>query len=247
VALDFNHGTLKQRSAVPTAEMLDGAAAVLEAREPRRNYLGASRLGDACARKLQYEFLGVPQERQLDAKTHLVFSAGHSAEAAVALLLKGAGFDLRTHKASGAQFGFSVANERIRGHIDGVICDGPTAFGPYPYLWENKAVANKYWQAIVKKGVAVERPVYAGQVATYQAYMDLTEHPALFSIVNRDTGEIAFERLPFDAKLAQACSDRGVAVLQACDAGETLPRAYARSDFFECRFCPFHDRCWEGA
>lgn len=241
--LDFNHGAMKQRSGVPTVDMLNQAAA-RHASKPR-DYLGGSRLGEECARKLQYEFEGRPQ-RPLDAKTHIIFSFGHYGEDVIADLLKGAGFDLRTHKVNGGQFGFETAGGRIRGHIDGVICDGPAEFGPYPYLWENKWVGGKYWQNIVKNGVAKERPVYAGQVATYQAYMDLTENPALFSFGNRDTGEIAFERVPFNAKLAQACTDRGVQVIQATEAGERLPRPYASSDFFKCRFCDFREECWNG-
>lgn len=159
--------------------------------------------------------------------------------------MRAASLDLCTHGQDGKQFGFSVADGRIRGHIDGVVCGGPEDLGPYPYLWESKWVGAKYWSAIVKKGVAVERPVYAGQVAIYQAYMQLTDNPALFSIGNRDTGEIAFERIPFDARRAQEASDRGVRVITATQAGETIPRAYANADYFECRMCDFARRCWQ--
>lgn len=237
--LDFNHGALNGNP-VPSGEMLDGAAAALMSAP--RAYLGGSRLGEECARKLQYEFRGA-QRKPIPAKTHNIFAIGHASEDAVAQLLAKI-FDLRTHRRDGKQFGFSVANNRIAGHIDGVICGGPPELGPYPYLWEAKAVAHKYWMAIKRNGVAKERPVYAGQVATYQAYMDLTDNPALFSVCNRDTGEVHFERLPFDAKLAQECSDRGVSVLQAEEAGELLPRPYPGSDFFKCRFCDFNEECW---
>lgn len=235
--LDFNR-TPKPKN-VPTSEQLDEAARAL-ASAPRQ-YLGGSRLGEECARKLQYEYLG--GSLTMTAKLHNIFAAGHASEAAVAELLKQI-FDLRTEKANGRQFGFETAQGRIKGHIDGVICGGPEAFGPYPYLWEAKAVGGKYFTALVKNGVRAERPVYAGQIATYQAYMELTDNPALFSVANRDTGEIHFERVPFDPKLAQECTDRGVQVLQAVDAGETLPRAYASSDFFKCKFCDFHAQCW---
>lgn len=240
--LDFNHGALKKRSGVPSVDLLNEGAARLASKP--RDYLGGSRLGEECARKLQYEFEGATPSRSLDAKTHVIFGLGHAGEDLVAELLKAAGLDLRTHDKEGKQFGFATAQGRIRGHIDGVVCGGPAELGPYPYLWENKWVAAKYWQAIVKNGVRTERPVYAGQVATYQAYLDLTAHPALFSFGNRDTGEIAFERVPFDAKLAQECTDRGVQVIQASEAGERLPRPYASADFYKCRFCDFNAECW---
>jgi hypothetical protein len=50
--------------------------------------------------------------------------------------------------------------------------------------------------------------------------------------------------VPFDADLAQRMSDRGVRILQATDAGELLPRIAQNRDFFECRFCPWAERCW---
>lgn len=237
---DFNHGALKQRSGVPTPEMLDHGAAKLASKP--RSYLGGSRLGEECARKLQYEYEGAAG-KPLPYKTHIIFAMGHSGEDAVAELLRAAGLDLRTHK-DGRQFGFSTAGGRIKGHIDGVICGGPAELGPFPFLWENKWVGAKYWNALVKHGVAKERPVYAGQVATYQAYMELTDNPALFSFGNRDTGEIAFERLPFNARLAQECTDRGVQVITATEAGERLPRPYPDADFFRCKFCDYREGCW---
>lgn len=239
--LDFNHGAIKQRSGVPTIEQLDAAAASVQSAP--RAYLGGSRLGEECARKLQYEYEGALRP-PIGARTQLIFDAGHAGEDSVARLLKKI-FDLRTHKPSGGQFGFSTAGDRIKGHIDGVICGGPPEFGPYPYLWEHKEVGAKYWTAIARNGVRAERPVYAGQIATYQAYLDLTANPALFSFGNRDTREIGFERVPFDAKLAQECTDRGVQVLTASAAGERLPRPYASSDFFKCKFCDFREACWK--
>lgn len=239
--LDFNHGATKQRAGVPTLEMLDLAASGVQ--DKPRTYLGGSRLGEECARKLQYEYEGAARPA-IGARTQLIFDAGHAGEASVARLLKQV-FDLRTNKASGAQFGFETAGGRIRGHIDGVICGGPAELGPYPYLWEHKEVGAKYWTAIERNGVRAERPVYAGQIATYQAYLDLTANPALFTFGNRDTREIGFERVPFDARLAQECTDRGVQVLTASEAGERLPRPYASADFYKCKFCDFRGECWQ--
>lgn len=240
--LDFNHGGTKPRAGVPTADHLNAAAVAMTS--AKRDYLGGSRLGEECARQLQYEFEGA-NGKPFPAKTQMIFALGHAGEDAVAGLLRHAGFDLRTHK-NGKQFGFETAGGRIRGHIDGVVCGGPEEFGPYPYLWENKWVNHKGWIAINKNGVTKERPVYAGQVATYQAYMDLTENPALFSFGNRDTGEVSFERVPFNAKLAQDCTDRGVQVILATQAGERLPRPYPDADFFKCKFCDYRKECWDG-
>ncbi|WP_330448318.1 hypothetical protein FLP41_14360 [Paracoccus marcusii] len=88
----------------------------------------------------------------------------------------------------------------------------------YSALWENKALGAASWKDVVKRGVSLARPVYAAQIALYQAYMDLPA-PALFTALNRDTMELHAELVPFDAHLAQEMSDRAVAVVRASEAG----------------------------
>jgi hypothetical protein len=112
-----------------------------------------------------------------------------------------------------------------------------------PALWEHKALKHKSWQDTVKRGVTVSKPVYAGQVAIYQAYMGLP-NPALFTALNKDTCELHHELLPFDGALAQHLSDRAVTILRATDARELLPRHTANRDHFECRMCAWQERCW---
>ena len=118
-----------------------------------------------------------------------------------------------------------------------------------PALWECKTMNAKNWRACVKDGVSVSKPVYAAQIAIYQAYMEpsvpgISAAPALFTAINKDTAELHHELVPFDADLAQRMSDRAVRILQATDAGELLPRIAASRDFFECRFCDYAERCW---
>lgn len=238
--IDFNHGTTR-KEAFDWQAAIDAGIVAENAKQERRQYLGGSRLGEACARALQYEYLGTPKDKSFTGRTYRIFEAGHRMEDAAIGWIRAAGFDLRTEK-GGKQFGFEVADGRIRGHIDGVVCGGPA--GPFPYLFEHKALGDKSWKDVVKKGVAVSKPVYAAQVAMYQAYMDLTEHPALFMATNRDSLEVYVERIPYNARLAQETSDKGVAILRACDDGETMPRAYMEPESFGCRFCDYRERCW---
>jgi hypothetical protein len=98
--------------------------------------------------------------------------------------------------------------------------------------------------------VAAAKPIYAAQIAIYQAYMDaaipgVADNPALFTAINKDTAELHHELVPFNAELAQRMSDRAVRILRASDAGELLPRIALASDHFECRFCPWAKRCWD--
>lgn len=210
-----------------------------------RHYLGASRLGAACERALQYEYAHAPVDpgRDTEGRMLRIFERGHVIEDCMVGWLRAAGFDLCPRKANGEQFGFEAADGRLQGHVDGVIVAAPEGF-QYPALWENKCLGAKSFRELEKNRLAVAKPVYAAQVALYQAYLDLHEHPALFTAVNADTMEIYAELVPFDAALAQRMSDRAVKVITATEAGELLPRAFADSTHFECRMCAWQDRCW---
>ena len=181
--------------------------------------------------------------RDFSGRVLRIFEVGHVLEDLAIRWFRLIGFDLYTRKAHGGQFGFSVADGRLQGHIDGVIVGGPEGFA-YPALWECKCLGNKSWSDLDKKGLTLSKPVYAAQVAIYQAYLELHEHPAIFTAINADTMEIYTELVPFDAALAQRMSDRAVKVITATEAGELLPRAFNDPTHFECRMCAYANRCW---
>ena len=60
---------------------------------------------------------------------------------------------------------------------------------------------------------AGEEPSRRGQAdlrgagCVYRAYLELHEHPAIFTAINADTMEIYTELVPFDAALAQRMSE----------------------------------------
>lgn len=219
-------------------------AAIDRTPESRRAYLGASAIGEPCARRLQYQYQGAQQDdgAGFTARTRRIFHRGHQGEEWVAKWIRGAGFELRTEK-HGAQFGFEDCDGRFSGHIDGVIIAGPDGF-KLPALWENKVLGSKGWASLAKHGLAKAYPGYAAQVAIYQAYMQLAENRAIFTALNADTMEIHVEFVKFDAGLAQANTDKAARILAACDHGETLPRVTDDPDGFSCKFCPYKGVCW---
>ena len=155
-----------------------------------------------------------------------------------------------TRTKDGGQIGFSVAGGRVRGHVDGVVFGAPSLPAlQVPALWECKTMNAKSWRETVAKGVVLAKPIYAVQIALYQAYLEpvvpgISEHPALFTAINKDTAELHHELVPFDAARAQAASDRAVRILRATDAHELLPRVAREPAHNECRFCSWSERCW---
>ena len=255
--LDYNH---KPKVHEQVTALIDAALVAARAGQQRRTYLGGSRLGASCERALQYEYAqaSVDEGQDFDGRRLRIFEVGHSFEALAIRWLRLAGFELLTAQPDGEQFGFSVADGRIQGHGDGIVVSGPPELGwRYPMLLEIKSMADRQFKECVKKGVTRAKPVYAAQMAVYQAYLHdalrpthpeiapgLADNPALYVAINKDTQALWFELVPFDGSLAQRMSDRGARVVQATDAHELLPRGFAQSTHVECRICSYAQRCW---
>ena len=243
--LDFNHREKPPAFVDEVNALIDQALVADNATRPQRDYLGGSRLGESCSRRLQYEYLKAPKDAgaEFSGQSLRIFALGHVLEDLAIEWLRKAGFDLRVRNRHAEQFGFSAAGGRVQGHADGVVVTAPNGMA-VPALWECKSANAKNWRDMVKRGVRVAKPIYAAQIALYQAYLGLTEAPALFTAINKDTCEIWHELVPFDGALAQTASDKAVQILRACDAGELLPRHTADPEHFECRFCAWKERCW---
>jgi hypothetical protein len=251
VSIDLNHhsGFVYGRAPAspPIGErinaLVDAALMAERAVVPARDYLGASRIGEPCARRLCYELMQVSVDDGADFSGQMlrIFEAGHRFEEMTIRWLRLAGFDLRTHKRNGEQFGFSAAEGRFRGHIDGVIVGGPDIYIEFPILFEHKAIRSSSWQDVVKQGVKASKPIYWAQVQIYMAYLAI-EH-TLFVALDKDTQAVRYELVPFDPAAAQALSDKAVAVIRAVEARELLPRISDNPDFFICTFCPYRVRC----
>jgi hypothetical protein len=254
VLLDLNHGSglVYGRDDLPVADitarinaLVDAALVARHCRQRPRDYLGGSRIGEACARKLVYEVTHAPKDldRDFDGGILRVFDAGHQFEALTIRWLREAGFDLRDRAADGGQFGFAAAGGRLRGHADGVIVAGPDVGLHWPALWEHKALGQKSWTDLVKRGLRLSKPIYFAQVQLYMAYLQL--EVALLTALNRDTLALHHEAVPFEPAEAQRLSDHAVDILRAAEAGELPPRIAQAADFHLCRLCPYATHCWE--
>ncbi len=239
------HARVAGTTAARVNALVDAALVARNRRQRPRDYLGGSRVGEPCARRLAYEVAHAPKDhgRDFDGGILRVFDAGHHLEALSVRWLREAGFDLRDRGSDGEQFGFAAAGGRLRGHADGVIVAGPEVGLRWPALWEHKALGQKSWSDLVKRGLRSSKPVYFAQVQLYMAYLELDT--ALVTALNRGTLALHHEAVPFEPAEAQRLSDRAVDVLRAIEAGELPPRVADGSDSHHCRFCPYAIRCRE--
>ncbi len=77
----------------------------VRAQQPARDYLGASRLGAACERALQFEYAKAPVDHGRDTEGRMlrIFERGHVMEDCMVAWLRDAGFDLRSYWLSQAK------------------------------------------------------------------------------------------------------------------------------------------------
>ena len=252
--IDLNSGSgfiYGARSAVCDAgvrinALIDAALETEHRSKPARDYLGGSRIGEPCARRLAYEVTLTPVDdgKEFDGRLLRIFDAGHQFEDLTIRWLQTAGFDLRIRGRDGRQYGFSVAGGRLRGHIDGVVVAGPDVGIVWPALFEHKALKQSAWTDLVKRGLRQSKPIYFAQCQLYMAYMQL--EVALFTAMNKDTQELYHEVVLFDPAEAQRLSDKAVDILRAIENEELPPRIASNADFYLCRMCPYAGRCWEG-
>lgn len=224
--------------------LIDAKMLEKQANQKPRSYLGGSRLGVECERALQFEFFNTPKDegKGFSARILRIFQRGHWAEDYVTGIIKEAGFDLRTEKPNGDQYGFSVLQGKIQGHVDGVFAGGPDAI-KYPALWECKCVQEKDWKACARDGVKKKYPVYWSQMQVYMAYMQLDENPAIFTAINPNNMEIYWESVLFDGAAAQRLSDKGLRIVRSCEEGVLLPKVSNDPSYYICKWCSWGERC----
>ena len=228
-------------------EILDAKIIEHHKRQKKRDYLGVSVIGDDCLRKVQLQYEG--KEAEFPASTLRTFDIGHRLEDLVAEWLCVSGFDLKTKDKNGEQFGFSVADGRIKGHIDGIIVGFPEELASAAKvsdatsrcLWECKTLNNKSWQETAKKGLMLTKPIYFAQIQLYMAYLQLEQ--CLFTALNKDSSELYFELVAFDSEAAQRYSDRAVQIIKASENNEQMPCISSDPSFFKCKICGFRNEC----
>lgn len=224
------------------APIVDEAVRSERSKQKPREYLGASRWGESCERKLGYEFHRAIPDKGFSGQAFRIFDTGHDVEERVIEYLELAGFKIMTRGESGGQIGFFAADGKLGGHCDGIIISGPVDL-PYPLVFECKSLNNKSWTDTKNKGVKVSKPVYYSQIQTYCAYFDVSGG-GLFVALNKDNSELYYEHVPFDPATAQADSDKALRVIKSSTPAE-LARLTTDPTDFRCKFCDFHRTCWD--
>ena len=196
--------------------------------EAKREYLGASAIGETCKRKSWYDFRWYVKS-QYDGRLLRLFRTGHLQESRVYEELHAIGLTV-----DGEQDGFKLFGGHFRGHCDGVI-DGDM-------LLEIKTHSQKNFLDLEAKGVQASKITHYKQMQAYMGALNLSK--GLYFAVNKNTDEIYTEIVLFNEAVY-----RGILrdAKQIIFSDEPLPRISENPAYYECKWCPFREICHLGA
>lgn len=215
--------------------------------QPRegRDYLGASLIGNECARQVYYQYNGYEQE-PFNADTLMNFEDGHRTEDLTAERLRLVdGIELITHKEDGNQLGFSALGGKFKGHYDGVIT-GLLQAPKAKHIWECKCSGEKKFNEFkrVKKNYGEKNALrnwnknYYAQAQLYMHFEQIDRHYLTVAYAGGRKYESC--RTEYAPEVAAKYIDRADKIIQAT---EPPPRISEKSDFFICRWCDFKETC----
>lgn len=230
----------------PTLAALNAVVEAEHAKQPRRNYLGASILGGECPRALWYDYTGAPRE-PFGWATINRFNDGHRSEDVMANMLRMVpGIELETiNPETGGQFGFELFGGKIKGHCDGKIkglLQAPTT----KHIWEHKCVSEKsLGQFRLEKSRFGEKAalknwnkVYFVQAQVYMHQFKLDRH--YLTVSSPGCRDYDSCRTEYDPTVASFFLDRAYDIVMS---KTPPPKINQKPDFFVCKMCSFAKVC----
>lgn len=231
----------------PTLAALDVLHGQASGSDAPRRYLGASQIGDPCARKLWYGFRWA-MPRTFPASSYRAIQDGHRGEAVmIDWLRRLPGIDLWTTDpdAPDHQIGFTAVAGHFRGHVDGVI-SGLYQAPKTPHVWEmkvcNETKFNKLVKLIAQHGEKAALlhwdEIYYAQAQIYMQQLELTRH--YLTVATPGNRKLVSCRTDYRATDAKALLKKAEHVITA----ERPPiKLSDNPSWYVCKWCNYHAIC----
>lgn len=229
----------------PTLRELERAVEREQRDEERRQYLGASMIGDPCARKIWYEYNNYPRD-EISHIGLMAAQSGYFAEEITAKRLQSIeGIELITHNRHNKQIGFSAFDGKFKGHVDGLIT-GLLQAPKRQHIWEHKDKDHKKFNEFKntkekfgeKNALENWNIIYFAQAQIYMHFLQCDRHYMTVSYAGGRKYESC--RTEYQPEKAAQYIERAEKILNAT---QEPPRISDKRDFFMCRWCQFKDIC----
>lgn len=206
--------------------------------ESRRDYVGASQVGDDCLRRAQLQY---KQGSVVEGRMARIFDSGHHLEEAIIKWMVSSGFEI-----SDRQLSFELLDGKFKGHCDGIITKAPKEFEiDKPCILEIKTANSTRFKSFKRYGVVLTSRQYAIQASLYQYGMtkenlDLINNEVFFLFYNKDTSELHYEKLAFNYDLALEGIENAKKIIESTELFEKISE---NRSHFKCMTCSFRDFC----
>lgn len=226
----------------PILHAIDIEMEAQNARHLPRRYLGASAIGDPCARKLWYGFRWT-SKREIEASGLRKINDGFAGEDIMIKRLRSVpDLELVTEDVDG-QINVTDFGSHFQGNLDGVIKHA--SLGPDWCVWENKVVNDKKFDKLKKlvledEATALSKwdEVYYAQAQVYMGKLGMSRHYLTCSTPGcRDTTSVVTE---FHQKDYDDLLDKAEQIIFS----ESPPvRMSSDPGWFACKWCDHHATC----
>lgn len=209
--------------------------------------ISPSTLGKECERALWYTFRWVSPPVEFSGQMLRLFETGHIQETRLIEDLRRIGctvveFEDEPGKdGEPKQIGVSFADGHGYGFLDFEVIGIPEAPKTI-HVGEAKSHNDKSFKATVQKGVRKHKPEHFAQTQFYMHLRNRTR--GLYIFVNKDTDEVASERLEYDFALCVGLDRKALRIVHS---PMPLPKISDDPDFHVCRFCDHVEHCHHGA
>jgi hypothetical protein len=211
-----------------------------------RSHLGASEIGERCARKLWYVFRWMHREQFFgdDRKMLRLFNRGHQTEDRFATWIRGIGCDLATYDHNDEQFHIDGAQKHFGGSLDGKMKLPKSYDLPIEFLTEFKTHNERNFKKLIKSGVVATKPMHVQQMNTYGAHEMYNFDYAIYFALNKNDDDLYVEVVALDHSIGKDNVKKAEAIIFSTVAP---PKIAGSAAYSECVYCPMKGICHNGA
>lgn len=207
---------------------------------PFRTHMGASQIGDDCARSIWYNFRWATKP-SFDGRMLRLFNRGHLEEGRFIAALLMIGCEVYQQDENGNQYRISDAGGHFGGSGDGVVVNLPDLAPGQPALSEFKTHSDKSFKKLEAEGVRNSKPEHFTQMQVYMRKMGIAA--ALYMAVNKNDDALYAEIVHLDTEYADKYIARGVTLVFT----DVPPRKINESSsWWKCKWCDHRPTCHMG-